>query len=189
MIFLKKEKKQKNFFETIRYYAHNKGKNKKTLTIFSKIFVFLVSFLFAFLILYFIFEYFNLYHYVSLFFSYLVYNFFSSNFPNISLSGTTVDFSTFQINITDICAGSYELIVFISLIFACFEIKLWKRLVGILTYLFVFVVFNLVRMIVVIYSLGILDLFSVDILHTVLFKLGFWIFTLLFFIYFLVFAS
>ena len=181
--------KKMNIFEKIRHYAHNNGKSKKSLTIFSKIFVFLISFLFAFLVLYFIFEYFNLYYYVSLFFSYLVYNFFSASFQNVTLVGTTVDFSTFQINITDVCSGAYELIVFISLIFACFEIKLWKRVVGILGYILAFVIFNLVRIVIVIYSLGILDLMSVDILHTVLFKFGFWIFTLLFFVYFLIFAE
>jgi len=181
--------KKMNIFEKIRHYAHNNGKSKKSLTIFSKIFVFLISFLFAFLVLYFIFEYFNLYYYVSLFFSYLVYNFFSASFQNVTLVGTTVDFSTFQINITDVCSGAYELIVFISLIFACFEIKLWKRAVGILGYILAFVIFNFVRIVIVIYSLGILDLMSVDILHTVLFKFGFWIFTLLFFVYFLIFAE
>jgi exosortase/archaeosortase family protein len=174
-----------NFIEKIKHYSLNKKKNNFTLTLFSKILVFLVFFFAAFLVLYFLLIYFNGYSFVSTFFAKTVYTHFSYS-PDIVLSGTTLDFQSFEINITDVCSGAYELILFLSLIFACFEIKLWKRLAGILSFLIIFIIFNFIRIISIIYALAYFDTFSVSLLHTVFFKVGFFVFTLLFFAYFLI---
>ncbi len=176
------------FFKKIKNLAYNKKKNNFVLTLSSKLIFFLGLFLISFVLLYVLFVYSGLYNNLSGFFAQTVYNHFSYN-SDITLAGTTIDFKAFEINITSVCSGVYELIVFLALIFACFEIKLWKRVVGALFYFVFFVVFNFIRMITVIYSFAYFDLFSVDLLHTLLFKFGFFIITFLFFLYFLIIAD
>jgi len=149
----------------------------------------LFSFLVSFLVLYFLLIYFDIYSIFQTFFSTAIYNHFSMNYENIVLSGNSIDFGRFVINIQDVCSGAYELIVFISLIFACFEIKWGHRIAGAITYFILFLIFNYVRMLTIIYAFAFLDFTSLELMHTILFKFGFLIFTLLFFIYFLIFSS
>lgn len=89
--------------------------------------------------------------------------------------------SEMQINILDVCTGLFELCVFLALILANLLIN-WKyKLYGVLIFVILFLIFNLIRILLMIYLLSNVNIFVVDILHTIIFKLGFFLFFLYFY--------
>jgi exosortase/archaeosortase family protein len=134
-----------------------------------RILIFLTLFLFLFLILYFPLSQIN--------FSPFFVNIISSSYSDIQV----IDSESFlidgvQINIIDVCTGWYELVVFIALLLATFEILFLKRIIGSLILIPVFLIFNLLRMYLMIYLILNVNLEFVDFMHTILFKVGLLVF-------------
>jgi len=89
--------------------------------------------------------------------------------------------SKMQINILDVCTGLFELSVFLALIFANLLVNFKNKLLGALLLIILFLFFNLIRILLMVYLLSNVNIFVVDILHTIVFKLGFFLFFLYFY--------
>jgi len=85
------------------------------------------------------------------------------------------------INILSVCTGLFELCVFLALIFGNLLVSWKNKFVGALFLIVLFFYFNLIRIIVMIWLLQNVNLQVVDVLHTILFKLGFFIFFIFFY--------
>ena len=162
----------KNFFE--KYLNHD----DKKVQLFSRIVIFLSLFFVSLFIIYFLFSFLNFqkpYSWI------LIKSFENSHtvVPYDDLTGFMIQDE--MINIQDVCTGWFELAVFISLIIATIDVSLKKRLYGILILIPTFLVFNFTRIYVIVLSLIYLDVGFVDILHTILFKVGLFIFFGLFY--------
>ncbi len=98
----------------------------------------------------------------------------NSNYDGLIIGGNTI-------NVLDVCVGWFELAVFISLILATIDTSLRKRISAILILIPSFLLFNLTRMIVIIYGILNWNLTVVDFLHTLLFKVGLFVFFISFY--------
>ncbi len=94
--------------------------------------------------------------------------------PYSNNTGFLID--TEFINIRDVCTGWFELAVFLSLILATIDVCWKKRILGAIILIPLFLVFNFTRIYIIIFSLLNYDINFVDILHTLLFKLGLFMF-------------
>ncbi len=93
------------------------------------------------------------------------------------------------VNIGEVCTGLFELFVFLALMWATLVVNIKKKIIGSLILIGLFFFLNLVR----IYVMIMLFLFAnpnvTDVLHTVLFKFGFFIFFVLFYYLWLTFST
>jgi len=147
-------------------------KNKKT-AIISRIIIFILIFIVFFLILYGIFSLFN--------FSAIYVNSLMSIFDKNNIIVGFNDYSGFMLNGENIfvskdCSGAFELAVFLALILATFEVSWRKRLYGILILIPLFFIVNFLRIYIIVYGIVHWPLGTVNILHTLLFKVGFFLF-------------
>lgn|GEM_PF-3310734 len=85
------------------------------------------------------------------------------------------------INILDVCTGLFELCVFLALIFANLIIKFKYKIYGFFILIFLFLFFNLIRILTMIWLLSNVNIYLVNILHTILFKIGFFLLFILFY--------
>lgn len=85
------------------------------------------------------------------------------------------------INILDVCTGWFELAVFISLILATIDRTIINRLVGILILIPLFLVFNFSRIYLVVDAIVKINYEYVEIIHTILFKVGLFLFFCIFY--------
>lgn len=92
-----------------------------------------------------------------------------------------IQISEMKINILDVCTGLFELCVFLALIFANLLICLKYKLYGAIVLIILFLFFNLIRILFMIYLLFNVNIFVVDILHTIIFKVGFFLLFLYFY--------
>ena len=86
-----------------------------------------------------------------------------------------------QINILDVCTGLFELCVFLALIFATLIVSFKHKLIGAVILIVLFFYFNLARILAMVWLLQNVNIYVVDILHTILFKIGFFLFFVLFY--------
>lgn len=89
------------------------------------------------------------------------------------------------VNIGDVCTGLFELLVFLALILATLTVKIKDKCAGVLILIVLFFYFNLIRIYVMIMLLLFANPFITDFLHIVLFKIGFFIFFILFYYFWL----
>ncbi len=101
---------------------------------------------------------------------------------SVFFNGTNygLQISQMTINILDVCTGLFELSVFLALIFANLLVSFKYKFYGALALLFLFLFFNLIRILLMIFLLSNVNINIVNVLHTIVFKLGFF----LLFIYF-----
>ena len=85
------------------------------------------------------------------------------------------------INILDVCTGLFELCVFLALIFANLLVTWKSKIYGCVCLIVLFLFFNLTRILAMIWLLSNVNIYLVDVLHTILFKIGFFIFFILFY--------
>ncbi len=85
------------------------------------------------------------------------------------------------VNIGEVCTGLFELFVFLALIFATLVVDIKKKIIGSLILIGLFFFLNLVRIYTMIMLFLYANPFVTDVLHTVLFKFGFFIFFVLFY--------
>jgi exosortase/archaeosortase family protein len=144
-----------------------------------------LSFLVLFLILLFIFWLITKPINLSFIYSSLTSNILTSHNISNTIIASGPDFGlqigSMNINILDVCTGLFELCVFLSLIFATLIVNLKSKLYGALILIFLFLFFNLVRILAMIWLLMNVNIYVVDVLHTILFKIGFFIFFILFY--------
>jgi len=86
-----------------------------------------------------------------------------------------------SVNILSVCTGLFELIVFLALIFANLVVSFRNKIFGSLVLIVLFFYFNLIRIIIMVWLLMTVNIYVVDVLHTLLFKLGFFIFFVLYY--------
>lgn len=86
-----------------------------------------------------------------------------------------------SVNILDVCTGLFELIVFLALIFANLLVSFKNKLIGSLIALVLFFYFNLIRILIMVWLLTNVNIYVVDVIHTLLFKVGFFIFFVFFY--------
>lgn len=96
-------------------------------------------------------------------------------------SNYSLQIGSMTINILDVCTGLFELCVFLALIFSTLIISLKSKIYGALILIVLFLFFNLLRILVMIWLLFNVNIYVVDVLHTILFKVGFFIFFILFY--------
>lgn len=94
-----------------------------------------------------------------------------------------------EINIVSVCTGLFELCVFVALIFANLKVSFKNKIIGLLFLLILFLYFNLIRILVMIFLLGFANLNLVDVLHTLFFKLGFFVFFVFFYYIWLIYSD
>lgn len=90
------------------------------------------------------------------------------------------------VNIGEVCTGLFELFVFLALMWATLVVNIKKKIVGSLILICLFFFLNLVRIYTMIMLFLYANPFVTDVLHTVLFKFGFFIFFVLFYYLWLV---
>lgn len=142
---------------------------------------FFIIFLFLLLVLYVLTKGLNL----SYFYSNIIHNLLNNlNVENeLFFNGINYGLLVFnsEINILEVCTGLFELCVFISLIFANLKISFRNKFIGLIFLLVIFFYFNIVRIIAMIFLIGFFNLNLVNVLHTIFFKLGFFIFFIFFY--------
>ena len=94
-----------------------------------------------------------------------------------------------EINILDVCTGLFELCVFVSLILANLKVNVKNKFIGLLILLAIFFYFNVVRIMAMIFLIGFFNLHLVNILHTIFFKLGFFILFIFFYYVWLIYSE
>lgn len=93
------------------------------------------------------------------------------------------------VNIGEVCTGLFELFVFLALIFATLVVNIKKKIIGSLILIVLFFFLNLIRIYLMIMLFLYANPFVTDVLHTVLFKLGFFIFFVLFYYLWLTYST
>jgi len=85
------------------------------------------------------------------------------------------------INILETCTGLFELCVFLALIFATLTVSFKYKIFGAFFLIILFFVFNEIRILIMVYLFETTNIFVVDVLHTILFKVGFFLFYIFFY--------
>jgi exosortase/archaeosortase family protein len=167
----------------INYYLEHKNKKIQTIT---RIFLFFLLFLVFFSIIYFVFSFFN---FSSLYVPVLE-NIFKQNYDVLVMKNYDgLIIKGKNIFISNECNANFELAVFIALILATFIVSWKRRFIAIVFLLPLIYLFNLFRIYIIIFGILNWSLNSVNLLHTLLFKIGFFVFFGIFYYLFLYFAT
>lgn len=122
---------------------------------FSKMFAFLVSYVFDF------FKIPNEIYFYQDYYVLLVYN--------------------LQFSIINLCTGIFEISVFLALIFSNLLVSIYKKIIGATIIFIIFIIFNVFRIFTIIYLIGNNNIIFAKTLHDVLFKLSLFLILVIFY--------